>query len=126
MMLHKQVNNLTELFEVMYSQFCSNSPAKSYRADLAVDFISLLTNKEEYDNGEDYSTRFLWMERECGTCLVGNRMVSEVTFTTFYHPDTEKQRYYILDVVNYEIREITAEEVDVFLKDWFGFSRKAA
>jgi hypothetical protein len=124
--LHKQVSSLTELFDAMYSQYCCNPVTTGYRADIAADFISLLTNAEERDNGEDFSTRFLWMERQNGTCLLGNGYATDATFTSFYRPDTEKQRYYILDVVNFEIRRITVEEVDTFLKDWFGFDRKAA
>jgi hypothetical protein len=125
-MLHKQTENLTELFDAMYSVFCANSPTKHYRADLAVDFISMLTNAEEKDTGEFFCSRFLWMERESGTCLLGNKYPTETLFTNFYRPDTEKQRYYIIDAVNYIIREITVEEVDVFLKDWYGFERPKA
>ena len=122
--MHTQVNSLNELFEKMYEIYTSNSPTKSYRADLAVDFISILTNQEERDNGERASTKFLWMEREAGTSLVGNNHPHHGAFTIFYRPEQENQRYHVIDMFNYSptIREVSVKEVDALLHDWFGFT----
>ncbi len=103
----KDIVKLVELQRKMHTIFCTESPTKTYRSDLAIDFTTLLS---------DPSLDYVWAERENGTELFP-RLDSKAQ-ERFEYWTPQLIRFHKISLEDYSIVEITPEEAESVVNSW--------